>query len=81
MLITSPVQIFSFKHVVFVVELYTFHLAEAVNVQEDVKTRWALPPVAPPPVPMGQLQGHQPGTNIHQRFAPLILKRLLVAEQ
>ncbi len=38
-----------------------------VNVQEDVITWWALLPVAHPPVPMGQLQGHQPGppfTNV-----------------
>ncbi len=52
-----------------------------VNVQEDVITWWALLPVAPPPVPMGQLQDHQPGTTIHQGFTPLILERLLVAEQ
>ena len=58
--------------------LYT--MSVSVNVQEDVIACWALLLVAPPPVPMGQLQGHQPETTIHQRFAPLILERLLVAE-
>lgn len=37
--------------------------------------------IAPPLVPMGQLQGHQPGSTDQKRFIPLILERLLVAEQ
>lgn len=42
---------------------------------------WALLHVTPPPAPVGQLQGHHPGTAVHQRLAPSILERLLVAEQ
>jgi hypothetical protein len=56
-------------------------LSISVNVQEVFIACWALLPVIRPPVPMSQLQGHQPETTIHQHFGHLILERLLVVEQ
>ena len=48
-----------------------------VNLQVDGISCLALLPVTPPPVPTGQLQGHQLGTTIPQRFAPLITRTSL----
>lgn len=42
---------------------------------------WALLSGAPPAVPMGRLQGQQPGTTAHRWLAPLILEHLIVVEQ
>ena len=56
------------------VKQHNFYVGHTADVQVDGVSCLVLLPVAPPPVPMGQLQGHQLGTTVHQRFTPLITR-------